>query len=199
MCSIDWGLLADWITAIAATGTLVAAGFALNTWRTQARASVVQEALSAAWTLRYAFYGARAPLVEGWEFPETYWQVARNGVRSNIEEANGFSHVYQNRLKEMWPSVKAVADMRAKCGAIFGDAAADACENLAIAARHLKFYMDEDVEIKRAGDAVRQWGDQDHVRAIRGNVLRTKGSDDKLSTDFEAAFKALLDHLIPHR
>jgi hypothetical protein len=199
MCLIDWGLLANWITAIAALGALIVAVIALNTWRTQARASVVHEVEAAAWTLRYAFYGARAPLIQGWEFPQAYWEAARNRDRTNIEEADGFWHVYQNRLKELWPSVKAVADLRAKCGATFGDSVADACEKLSIAAQGLRFYMEEDVEIKRAGDAVRQWGDQEHVRNVRGNVLVQKGSKDKLSTEFEGALKALLDLLKPHR
>ena len=199
MCSIDWGLVADWIAAVAALGTLAVAGFALNVWRTKARASIVHEVEAAAWSLRYAFYGARSIIIEGWEFPELYREAMRNRSRTDEDEAEGHWHVYQNRLKEMWPYVKAVAELRAKCGAVFGDSAADACEKLAMAARALRFHMEQDVQIKRAGESVRQWTDQDHVREVSENVLAQKGSKDKLSTEFETAFRALLNLLKPHR
>lgn len=65
---------------------------------------------------------------------------------------------------ELCPYVRAVAELRAKCGAVFGDDAAAACEKLAIEARHLRFYMEQDVSMKRAGDAVNLWSDQELVQ-----------------------------------
>jgi hypothetical protein len=192
MCTIDWALWPDWITAISSLLTLVVAAIALGAWRVEARGSAAHDVIEAAWELRYAFYGARSVLIEGWEFPDGYWERKRAGSLTNSYEADALWHVYRQRLEAVWPSLNKVVGLRAKCGAVFGDEAADSCHKLAIAARHLRLHMEEAVAVVRAGDAAKDWSDQAFVKEVRENLLVAPGSrDDKLSREFEAAFDAL--------
>ena len=194
MCEMDWGLAADWITALTSAGVLFIAYLALGTWRDEVRGAAKlaasHEIMAAARALRYAFYAARSPGVDAWEFPETSRMRPANET-TDEDRADDYAHVFTARRKEMWPALLAVVDLRAKAGVLFGDAAADSVERLAKAARRLQFYMDEYVAILRAGDSVRQWTDQDHVKLTKQVVWVHDERDDRLSTDFEAALKAV--------
>lgn len=72
---LDWDPLAEWFTALAAVGALIVAIWAARSWQEQLRGgskhTVAQEVAAAARALKYAFYVARSPLIEGWKFPET--------------------------------------------------------------------------------------------------------------------------------
>jgi hypothetical protein len=177
MCEVDWGLVADWITALTSAGVLYIAYVALGTWRHEVRGSAKlaasHEIVAAARALRYAFYAARSPLVEGWEFPETSRARAPNETT-----AEDYAHVFAARRRDMWPALRSVVDLRAKAGTVFGDAAADSVERLAKVARRLQFYMDEYVAIQRAGESVKQWTDQEHVKLTKQVVWVHEQRDD---------------------
>lgn len=200
MCEIDWGLVADWITALTSAGVLYIAYVALGTWRHEVRGSAKlaasHEIVAAARALRYAFYGARSPLVEAWEFPEESRVRAPNET-TDEDKADDYAHVFAQRRREMWPSLRALVDLRARAGTVFGDAAADSVEKLAMVARRLHFYMEEYVAILRAGESVKQWTDQDHVKLTKQVVWVHDPRDDRLSTDFEAALEAVTRSVDP--
>lgn len=202
-CEIDWTLWPDWISALATAGTFGVAIWAAVSWRQQLRGGskyvVSQDIATAARSLKYAFYGTRSPLIEGWEFPETYWQSGIGSKRSNSEEADAYRHVYHRRMKELWPSIKAVADMRSKAGAILGEEVARNVEDLAKKARELDFYFQQDVDQRRAGpEGVKQWTDQDFVTRVKKSVVAENPPDDKFSKEFEEIFDRLLIRLRPH-
>jgi hypothetical protein len=136
-------------------------------------------------------------MIWAWEFPDEYWAAGNN--RSNTLNADSHWIVYQNRLKEMWPYVKAVAELRAKCGAVVGDDAAAAAEKLANTARQLQFYMQQHTDQLRAGpEGVTLWADQDFVQEVKNSVTVSDAKDDKFSKEFDAAFDALLNLLKRH-
>lgn len=204
MCQIDWGLVASVITALASVGVLVVAIIALRSWRNQLRGtakhSVAQETATAARALKYAFYSARSPLIEPWEFPEDYWSPG-GGVRArtNVEKANAFQYVYFGRKKELWPYLKSLIDLRPKCGAVLGEDVAKAIEELAKKARELQFFMDQQVDQMRAGEEiVRGWGDQDFIEKVKASVKVDGGRDDDFSIEFEEDLKELLELVRPH-
>ena len=197
-CVIDWGLVADWLTVALSAVTLLLAYWALNAWRAQlhgtSRHAVAQEVSTTARALRYAYYDARSPLLEPWEFPEqSFWELNQ---LTEVEQADAYWHVYQNRLKEMWPQMKALADCRAKAG-ILGDPVADAVEELAKTGRRLSFYMQDHTRVIRAGESVAGWTDQVHVAKVKG-VLATRGTNEPISNEFEEAMKVLLKKLEPN-
>lgn len=202
-CAIDWGLIADWVAALAAVGTLGVAIWAARSWREQLRGgskhTVAQEVATAARALRYAFYGARSPLIEGWEFPESYWSRGPAARRSNTEEAEAYRHVYHRRIKELWPSIRAVADLRARAGAVLGEETAKDLENLAKKARELDFFFEQDVDARRAGpEGVKQWTDQGFVERVRQSVVVHDPPDDRFSKEFEERLRTLLERVKPH-
>ena len=202
-CDVDWGFAADWVAALAAVGTLVVAAWAALSWREQLRGgskhTVAQEVATAARALRYAFYGVRSPLIEGWEFPESYWSRAPGVTSSNSEEAEAYRHVYHRRMKELWPSIKAVADLRARSGAVLGEDVAKEIEVLAKKARELDFFFQQDVDQRRAGpEGVRRWTDQAFVERVKQSVVVHDPPDDRFSREFEALLKALLDRVNTH-
>lgn len=202
MCSIDWGLFANVVGALAAVATLVVAVIALRAWKWPAQSAVVQEVEAAARELRYAYYDARAPLVEGWEFPEDYWAKRAHGQQLTADDdANAWWYVYQNRLKEVWPHMQAVARLRAKAGAAAGDDVAAACEELLLGARRLRFHMEDDA--RRRADpeqmparnrrrAEDRWPDL--LIPVRGATR-----NDAISVEFERPFAALVELLRRHR
>jgi hypothetical protein len=202
-CAVDWGLIADWVAAIAAAGTLGVAVWAARSWREQLRGgskhTVAQEVATAARALRYAFYGARSPLIEGWEFPESYWSRGPTSRKSNTEEAEAYRHVYHRRIKELWPTIRAVADLRARAGAVLGEETAKDLENLAKKARELDFFFEQDVDARRAGpEGVKQWTDQGFVERVRQSVVVHDPPDDRFSKEFEEMLRTLLERVKPH-
>lgn len=89
------------------------------------------------------------------------------------------------------PYVKAVAELRAKCGAVVGDDAAAAAEKQANTARQLQFYMQQHTDQLRAGaEGVSLWADQNFVQVVKNSVTVSDPKDDKFSKEFEAAFDA---------
>jgi len=94
--------------------------------------------------------------------------------KSDAEQASFQWHIYRNRLKEMWPYLRELLELRAKAGAVLGDAIAGEIEAVAKQVRMVSFYMQEHVSQLRDGaEAVAQWSDQDHV-ALTKRVLSTK-------------------------
>jgi hypothetical protein len=202
-CAIDWGLIADWVAAMAAIGTLIVAIWAARSWREQLRGgskhTVAQEVATAARALKYAFYGARSPLIEGWEFPESYWSRGPAARRTNTEEGEAYRHVYHRRMQELWPMIKAVADLRARAGVVLGEETAKDLEDLAKKARELDFFFQQDVEARRAGpEGVKQWTDQEFVKRVQQSVVVHDPPDDRFSKEFEALFETLLERVRPH-
>jgi hypothetical protein len=200
MCEVDWSLVPDWITALASVGVLYIAYVALGTWRHEvagsAKLAASHEIAAAARALRYAFYAARSPLVETWEFPEESRARAPNET-TDEDKADDYAHVFAQRRRQMWPALLAVVNLRARAGTVFGDAAADSVEKLAKVARRLHFYMDEYVAILRAGESVKQWTDQDHVTLATQVVWVHEPRDDRLSVDFEEALAAVTRSVDP--
>ena len=202
-CAIDWGLIADWVAALAALGTLIVAIWAARSWRGElcggVKHTVAQEGGPAGPGFEKGFFGGGAPLIEGWEFPESYWSKGPTARRSNTEEAAAYSHVYHRRMKELWPSIKAVADLRARAGAILGEDAARDLENLAKKARELDFFFQRDVEARRAGpEGVKQWTDQGFVERVRQSIVAHDPPDDRFSKEFDALLYALLERVKPY-
>lgn len=184
----------DWISAATSLGTLIMAGYALTTWRGQLRGStkhaIAQETATAARALRYAFYGARSRMIDGWEFPQPFTGLSGAG---NEQLGDAYAHVYGNRFKELWPHVRALADLRARCGEGLSDDVAKEVENLAMKARTLQFFMHEHVEQMRAGpEVVKMWTDQEFVKKVKSSVYADGDApDDQYSREFEAQFQRL--------
>jgi len=204
MCVVDWGLIADWITALTGIAVLIVAIYGLRTWREQlqgtTRHATAHEVATAARALKYAFYAARSPMIDGWEFPETYWRRGVSASRSHDEEADAYQHVYQNRLKELWPYLRGLLDLRPKCGAVLGDDAAQGIHNLVAKARELQYYMQERVAELRAGPAVvAKWSDQAFVQKVRASVVVSTPPNDTYSHEFETALSSVLEQLKPHQ
>lgn len=199
MCTVDWNLLANVVTAIASLATVVLALIALRSWRIQLHGSskhaAAQQIAVAARMLSYAFYDARSPMIWAGEFPPEYYETGHQD-RTNALVSRAYQHVYGARWKELWPYVSALAKLRPLAGAVFDDSVAKAVEDLARKARELQFLQEQDIQHKRDGDElVGQYGDQNFVRRVRDSVQATKDSDDPLTMEFEAEMKKLLDLL----
>jgi hypothetical protein len=138
-------------------------------------------------------------LIEGWEFPESYWEGAPSKRRSNAEEADAYRHVYHRRMQELWPSIKAAADLRAKAGAVLGEETAKDLEDLAKKARELDFFFQQDVDQRRAGpEGVKQWSDQDFVARVKKSVVAQEPAEDGFSKEFEEILERTLGRLRPY-
>jgi hypothetical protein len=194
---VDWTRVPEWISAATGLGTLIVAIWAAMSWREQLRGGskhlVAQEVATAARLLRYAFYSARSPMIEGWEFPEVYWQAGPGRTRTNSETADAYLHVYNRRMNELWPNIKAVADLRAKAGAVLGEGTATDLEDLAKKARELQFYFSQHVDQKRTGsDGVKLWADQDYVERVEKSVVAHDPFEDRFSREFEEILERTL-------
>jgi hypothetical protein len=198
MCVIDWGLVAEWLAALASVGTMAVAICALNSWhkqmRGQSRHSAAQDAATVAHALRYAFYEARSPFIEAWEFPPAYLQRP-TGQRTIDEEADAYAHVYAERRKFLWPYIKAVVDLIPKCGAVLGDEVANRLEKLARTARKLEFYHQYDVAARRDPEGGANWTDKDLPKRAREGAEVYPDRNDAFSLEFEAAYRAVLDSI----
>lgn len=202
-CEIDWGLTADLISALAAIATFGVALWAAASWREQLRGgskhAVAQEVATAARSLSYAFYGARSPMIEGWEFPERYWTRDGGRSRTNTEEGEAYAHVYRRRIQELWPSIMAVAGLRAKAGAVLAEDVSENLEGLAKKARELQFYFEQRVrQIQSGPESVKQWSDQNYVAKVNSSVVVHDPPDDAFSKEFEELLTRLLERVKPY-
>jgi hypothetical protein len=155
----NWGSVPDWVAALSALATFVVALLAYRSWRSQLLGQSQHVAAlriaEAARLLKYHFYDARSPLHEAWEYPTEY-HAARD--RTPEVEADGLRHLYNGRLKLLWPSIMRIAKLRARASAVLGDDVANQMELLARKARELQFLMSQKVEQERAGpEIVAQW------------------------------------------
>lgn len=190
---------AEGVSAIASVLTLLAAAWGLNLWRSQLRGTtkhgVAIEAATAALDLSTAFFDARAPLYMAWEFPDEYNAMTPSN-RTPHDEAKAWAHVYQNRWKPLHERLVAVARLRAKVGAVLSKEIADELEKLAHTAGKLNFWWGEDLDQRRAGRAVvRQWMDQEMVKATPDYVTVGPERDDKFSKEFHGVLDPLLEKL----
>jgi hypothetical protein len=138
----NWGSVPDWIAAIAAFGTLIVAIVALLSWHKQltgaTRHNAAAKIAEASYMLRDQFYHARNPAFMAWEFPESYWN---SDPRSDATEARGYQHVYNARLKVLWPYIIRLAKLRGRTIPLLGAPVADAMERLARKSRALEKFM----------------------------------------------------------
>lgn len=202
MCAIDWSLTANVVAALSALGTLIVAIIALLAWRWPSQSAIAHDIEVTARDLREAFYEARVPIIEAGEWPDGY--LAEDSIRklSTGEQGDAFWHVYQNRLRYMKPFQEALAKIRGKAGAAFGDKVVAAIVDVALASRRLESHMRNDAKRRSEGEESEQlWGDQEYLREVKENTLIAfRGPrDDRLSRDFERAFSELLAQLRPHR
>jgi hypothetical protein len=186
------------VAALSAVATLGVAVFAFRSWREQLRGKskydTAAEIAEAVRLLRYHFYDARSPLYEAWEFPVDYH---KSMTHTDAEEADAFQHIFNTRLKQLWPQYLKVATLRAKAGAVLGEEFATSIEKLARKVRWLEFFMKQKVAQLRAGPAiVAQWSDQDYVvRVDQSVVVDPDNHGDSYSVEFETMF-AELDGLL---
>jgi hypothetical protein len=196
MCSIDWGLVAEVIGALAGVATVVLAALALQAWKQQLhgtnKISTANDILVAAASARYAFYGARSRVFQAWEFPESYRTRAIGQQPSNAEKAQEYLHAYQGRLKSLWPYLRDLLALRARAGVVFDQKIVTAIEDVVAKANELRSYTEEHVEQLRVGPAiVAQWTDQAFARRARESVTAGPDKADVFSSEFETAYDVL--------
>lgn len=192
------GVLDAMLTTIVGMAGVWIAWEALSTWKQQLRGTTKHQcALElgvAVRTLEHQFFEARSPMYEGWEFPTEYYQKPRN-ERTAEEEAKAWMHVYNNRWKEVWPHVKALADMRAKIGTILGDEVMVDAEALARCARQLQNWMQHDAAAKMAAFDERAYASEEFTREAHQHVTVMPERNDKYSREFLALRNKVLAHL----
>lgn len=195
MCDVT-----DWLGGIAAISGAAVAWLALDTWKTQLKGTNRHQAATelgiAVRTLSIKFFEARVVMIEPFEFPGDYYELPQGTQRSNTEEADALLHVYKNRWLELWPHIKALADLRPKVGTVLGDDVLQASEELATTARQLWFWMEHAVAVRRAGEGVHQWTDQTFVAQIRPHV-HTPDESDAYSIEFIAKRQTVIDLIKP--
>jgi hypothetical protein len=197
MCEVDWGLLANVVSAVASVATFVVAAIALTAWRAQLSGTTRHQAANrittAARALRIAFYESRSPMIEAWEFPRSYRDRPIGQRPNNAELAHEYGHAYDGRLKELRPYLLRLARLRPAAGAVLGEPVADAAEALVRKARELQFLMRQHVrQLSDGPEVVAMWTDQAHVARVEACVLKGKPHDDDFSKEFEALFVELL-------
>lgn len=194
--------LKDFLTILIQLGTFAVAIVAVTTWQRQLKGTTTHSAAikvaSAAKTLSNLFFESRAPIFEAWEFPAAYHEMSKT-ERSDAAEAEAWKHAYNTRFQQLWPQVLKLAEMRGEIGAVLSDPVADAAERLARKAKELKYWMEHDLDLKRAGDDfVARVHDARYVARVRASVVAHDEQDDQLSREFIAAREKLLALVRPY-
>jgi hypothetical protein len=201
LAGLEWGNVAEWLTALAALATAVFAWLALSAWRGQMRGTsrhmAAAEIAEAAQLIKYHFYDARNAFVVVGEFPPTYRSL--RPPRSPGDEFMGWQHVFQNRYELLAPQISRLATLRAKAGALLSDECAAGLEALARKARELHgFFQDRLEQIRVGPNIVSQWTDQNWVKRVNTSFqVNPQDHSDPYSLEFEEKFAALMDLIKP--
>lgn len=203
MCAVD----PSWTDAVTAVGTAITtvatvvlaavAIYVAATWGKNLREATKHETaanvLEQGRLFRYLFYDARNPWHSPGEFPPEYYTVSGRG-RTQTQEAEGWAFLYRNRWGRLEQQMVKLAEQRARAGAVLGEGAAQALEDLARKGRELHDFMRHRVEQIRVGETiVSQWPNQEWVEQVKNSVevKDPDKCDDSYSKEFEQKFKQL--------
>ncbi len=185
------------ITAVATVALAAVAIFAAATWGKNLRQATKHETaanvLEQARLFRYLFYDARSPSHDAGEFPPEYHAVSSR-ERTPTQEAEGWAFLYRNRWERLEQQMAKLGQLRARAGAVLGEGAAQALEELVQKGRELRDFMRHRVEQIRVGEAaVSQRPDQKWVERVKSGVdLKDPVKrDDAYSKEFEQKFEQL--------
>lgn len=194
-------MVKDIVLALAAVSTVYIAYKGIDKWKTElngkAHFEVGRKLLNATYKLRDDIEICRSPMILAREFPNNYTFSFFDKKATKEEEGNAYNHIYSNRLKPVYESMKEYDVIALEAEVLWGESISEKIEALRSCFRELNVSIQTHVTNKYNENSDYK-KDLKFYEEIRLNVESFKGVDNPLTKRINDSIKEIEKEIRPH-
>lgn len=189
----------DIIISLAALSAAIVAIYGITSWRRELKGKANFETarglIRATYKLRDEIASCRSPLINAYEFPESY-----DGLKNSTseKEAQAYAHVYKNRWEPVWEAIQEFDSNTLEAEALWGNEIKEKTDELRQCVKEINIAIDAIISNKASGNRDFE-ADREFGKSMR-NMVHASSSDEKneISKRIKKSIISIEEIIRPH-